>query len=300
MNQPRFTLRQLRYFVTIAECGTLSEAASRLHVAQPTLSQALTDLERALRVQLCVRRRAHGITLTPSGHQVLRQARHLLRQAEDLESAASGQGSLTGVLSVGCYVTLAPTVLPPLLQGFSAPHPELTVEFSEDTQDVLQQRLLHGELDLAILYDMDVNPELARTVLHTVRPHVLLPADHPMADRSSVSLRDLEPEPMVLLDAPPSSHNTLAIYENLGLVPRVRYRPSTIETTRALVGRGMGYALLVQRPNHDRTHEGRRVVVKEIAEQVPSARVLLAWPRATRLNRRAEEFVRFCRENSAA
>src|SRR6266496_1044695 len=181
MNLPRFSLRQLQYFVAIAENGTLSGAAGRLHVSQPTLSQALTDLERALTVQLCVRRKAHGVTLTPSGVQVLHQARQLLRQAEDLHNTAAGDGQLTGVLSVGCYVTFAPTVLPPLLQGFGVAHPEVTLDFTEDTQDVLQHRLLTGELDVAILYDMEIPPELARTVLYTVRPHILLPADHPMA-----------------------------------------------------------------------------------------------------------------------
>lgn len=299
MNQPRFTLRQLQYFVAIAESGTLRAAADQLHVSQPTLSLALTELERALRVQLCVRRKAHGVTLTPSGTQVLRQARQLLRQAEDLETSASGDGTLTGALSLGCYETLAPTVLPPLLQGFGALHPELHIDFTETTQDVLQQRLLAGELDLAILYDMAVIPELARLVLYTVRPHIVLPADHPMAHQHAVSLRELEPEPMVLLDAPPSSHNTLAIYEQLGLVPQVTYRPTTYEVTRALVGRGMGYALLVQRPLNDRTYDGSQVVIKEITEPVPEARVLIAWPRTTRLNRRAETFVQHCQDNVA-
>lgn len=297
MNQSRFSLRQLQYFVAIADSGTLSGAADRLHVSQPTLSLALTELERALRVQLCVRRKAHGITLTPSGTQVLRQARQLLRQAEDLENSAAGHGPLTGALSLGCYVTLAPTVLPPLLQGFTALHPELDINFTEDTQDVLQQRLLAGELDLAILYDMAVLPELARVVLYTVRPHIVLPADHPMAQQRTVSLRELEPEPMVLLDAPPSSHNTLAIYEQLGLVPRVAYRPTTYEVTRALVGRGMGYALLVQRPLNDRTYDGNQVIIKEITEPVPEARVLIAWPRTMQLNRRAETFVQYCQDN---
>jgi DNA-binding transcriptional LysR family regulator len=290
----RFSLRQLEYFVAIAECGTLSNAARRLHVSQPTLSQSLTELENALGVQLCVRRKAHGVTLTPSGTQVLHHARQLLRQAEDLHSAAAGAGPLTGVLSIGCYITFAPTVLPPLLQGLSSEHPELAINLTEDTQDVLQRRLLSGELDVALLYDMEVRPELARTTLHTIRPHILLAASHPMSGQQTVSLADLEPEPMVLLDAPPSSHNTLAIYQQLGLVPRVTYRTTTYELTRALVGRGLGYALLVQRPANDRTYEGLPVTVKEIAEPVPDARVLIAWPRTTRLNRRADEFVRYC------
>ncbi|QBI53585.1 LysR family transcriptional regulator [Streptomonospora litoralis] len=296
MKAPRFSLRQLSYFVAIAETGTISAAAERLHISQPAVSLALNDLERALKVQLCVRRKSHGITLTPTGNQVLRRARQLLRQAEDLEGEASaGEGPLTGVLSVGCFVTMAPTVLPPLLQGFSALHPGLTVDFTEDTQDVLQRRLLSGELDLAVIYDMDVLPEMARAELFSVRPHILLAADHPLADRPAVSLHDVAEEPMVLLDAPPSSHHSLGLCHRFGMVPRVSYRPGTYEVARALVGRGLGYSILVQRPANDRTYEGFRVAVKEIAEPVDAEAVLLAWPRAVRLNRRAEEFLRFCR-----
>ena len=300
MKQARFSLRQLEYFVAIAEAGTLSKAAERLHVSQPGLSQALTDLERALDVQLAVRRKAHGVTLTTSGTQVLRYARDLLHRADDLESVASGGDALTGTLSLGCYVTLAPTQLPRLLQEFTALHPNVTIDFVEGTQDVLQRRLLGGELDLAILYDMEIQPEMARAVIDTMKPHILLPAGHHLAEQPSVSLADLADEPQVLLDAPPSSHNTLAIFERFGVTPNVRYRPTTFELTRALVGRGMGYALLVQRPANDRTYEGNKVAIKEITEPVGDYRVLVAWPKATRLNRRAQAFVEFCQERGTS
>lgn len=91
-----------------------------------------------------------------------------------------------------------------------------------------------------------------------------------------------------------SSHNTLAIFERFGIRPDVRYRPTNFELTRALVGRGMGYALLVQLPANDRTYDGHQVVVKEIAEPVGDSKVLIAWPQATQRNRRAAAFVQFC------
>jgi DNA-binding transcriptional LysR family regulator len=296
MNSLRYSLRQLEYFVAIADAGTLSAAAEELRVSQSGLSQSLTDLERALGVQLAVRRKAHGVALTPTGTQVLRHARDLLRHGEDLANVAAGGDSLRGVLYLGCYVTLAPTTLPPLLESFRELHPDLRVEFAEGTQDVLQRRLLSGELDLAVLYDMEVQPEMQRAVIASARPHVLLAADHRLAKATTVSLADLAAEPMVLLDAPPSSHNTLAIFDRLGITPEVRYRPTTFELARALVGRGMGYALLVQRPANDRTYEGKRVIIKEISEDVGDFRILLTWPKGTRLNQRAQAFVAFCQD----
>jgi DNA-binding transcriptional LysR family regulator len=300
MKPPGFTLRQLLYFVSVAEAGTLSKAAARLHISQSALSLAVSELERTLKVQLCIRRKAHGITLTPAGKQALQQMRALLRQAEELESGVSGSGDeLSGRLSVGCYFSLAPTVLPSLLQGFSALHPALTLDFAEGTGDHLQQRLLDGELDLAVLYDMDVLPEIDRTVLFTMRPHVLLPADHRLADEPTVALHDLAAEPMVLVDAPPSSHYTLLLCQNAGVTPRVRHRTTNFEMARALVGRGLGYSILVQRPANDRTYEGFRVVRKEMAELPQAAvSVVLCWPRKVAQPRRAREFVRYCLENT--
>jgi DNA-binding transcriptional LysR family regulator len=292
MNRPTFTLRQLEYFIAAADAGTISEAATRLHVSQPGLSQAISELERALDVQLTVRRKAHGVSLTAAGAQVLQHARELMSRAQDVQSIATGD-ALGGSLQLGCYVTLAPTALPPLLQGFRDLHPGVDIHFTEDTQDVLQQRLLRGEMDVAILYDMELEPEMTHAVIDSVRPHILLSAQHPMAKEPHVSLADLIDEPQVLLDAPPSSHNTLAIFQHFGLTPDVRYRPRTIELTRALVGRGLGYALLVQRPANNRTYEGKRIVIKEIAEDVGSARVVFAWPKSVKLNRRAAALVEF-------
>lgn len=291
-----YSLRQLLYFVTIAEEGTISAAAQRLHVSQSAVSLALNELERALKTQVCVRRKAHGITLTPSGSRVLHQARSLLRQAEELESeAANPEGQLSGPLLVGCFMALSPTLMPRLVQGFGQRHPRVTIDFAESAaQDELQRQLLDGELDLALLYDVEVQPEIERRELFRVRPNVLLPADHRLADQPTVALRDLVDEPMVLLQAPPSSRHALLMFQQAGVAPLVRYRVTNFETARALVGRGLGYAVALQRPPYGRTYEGLEVVYKDIAElSAYEVAVLLGWPRHTKLARRAGEFIRY-------
>ncbi len=85
-------MRQLAAFVAVAETGTISAAAERLHLSPSALSAALTELERALKVQLCVRRRSFGIQLTRTGESVLVRARALLQEAGELESDALGTG----------------------------------------------------------------------------------------------------------------------------------------------------------------------------------------------------------------
>lgn len=297
MKGPSYSLRQLLYFVTVAEAGTIREAAARLHVAESAVSVALTDFEKLLHVQLLVRRRAHGITLTPSGRSALRLARALLKQARELEAEVSGTGDvLTGPLSIGCYPGLGPTTFPRLLAGFSELHPGVDIEFHEDTQDELPRRLADGELDLAILYDLDLPHDLPRTVLESRVPYVLLPAAHPMAG-TKVDLRDLAREPMVLLDAPPSSGHALALCAQAGVRPQIGYRTETYETARALVGRGLGWSLLVTFPHTQLTYEGLELGVGELDYPIPDpVRVVVAWRDDAAPGHRAREFIRFAED----
>lgn len=294
MSRPSFTLRQLEYFIAVAEAGTLSAAAERLHVSQPGLSQALTDLERALDGRLTIRRKARGVTLTPAGVQTLRHAREIMRIAEEMEYAATNRQTLTGVLSLGCYVTLAPTVLPGLIEDFGRLHPDVTVTFVEGDQQELDHRLNHGEIDLAIVYDLEARRDIARQTIDTMSPYILLPADHRLANRTSVSLLELRDEPMVLPAVPPGENNTLQMFERFGINPDIRHRPRTMELARSLVGRGMGYAMFIQHTANHLTYEGNPVVSVEIDEPVGEVEVLLTWLKDVRLNRRAQAFAQFC------
>lgn len=292
---PAYTMRQLFVFVAVAETGTIRAAAERLHVSQSAVSLALTELERGLRTQLCVRRRAHGVQLTPTGERVLVRARGLLEQAGDLAAAAAGaEGVLTGPLAIGCYSSLGPTMLPRLLYEFNQQHPRVSVDFVEDNQDRLEGQVRSGELDLAIVYDLDLSPELRRTRMDTRQPAILLPAGHPHADTPALDLAALADEPMVLLDVPPSSFHAMQVCDRAGFTPQIRYRPKNFETARALVGRGLGWSLLVQRPQYDVTYEGLDLVVRqEVNPPIPPVDVLVVWSPNVMLSKSARAFIDF-------
>ncbi|MQA09565.1 MAG: LysR family transcriptional regulator [Pseudonocardiaceae bacterium] len=291
----RFSLRQLEYFVAVAEAGTLSGAAARCHVSQAGIALAVSELERGLGVQLLLRRKAKGVTLTAAGQRALADARAVLSRADELRSNAEASGGeLSGSLPVGCYTTLSPFFLPPLLDTFAAAHPLLRLEFVEDAQPALQRRLLDGTLEVALLYDRDLHADLARRVIKTARPYVLLAEDHPMAAHPRVSLYDLAEEPLIRLDLPPSMQSFEQVLGSAGIDATVRHSTSNFELVRCLVGRGLGYAVLVQRPPSGLSYEGRRVVSRPIAEEVPDVSIVLAYPRGARLTRRAEALADFC------
>ncbi|MEJ2865734.1 LysR family transcriptional regulator [Actinomycetospora flava] len=277
MSNPAYSLRQLAYFVAVAEAGTLAGASATLHVSASALSLALDELERSLGAQLTVRRRAHGIRLTPAGQETLRRARRLLREAGELADAAAGDpGEVAGTVRVGCYTTLAPGLLPAAIGRFTAHHPRARVEFVEGSQDLLARGLLEGELDVAVLYDHRLDPALELTAVSANTPHLVLPRGHRLLRGTApVALADLVDEPMVLLDLPPSSEHALGVCLAAGLSPRVRYRTANAETARALVGQGLGFTVLAQADPEAGRREG--VVAVAIAEEPAPLPIVLAW-----------------------
>ena len=191
------SLRQLAHFVAVAEDGTISGAAERLIMSSSALSASITELERTLGADLLVRRRAQGVSLTPMGQLVLDRARRLLSDGAELTYLVRGNGTdLVGPLVVGCFVTLAPTVLPRLLADFEELHPRVTLDFVEGHQDQLREALLAGEIDAAVLYDMGPLEDLDRIVLYVARGYALFGQAHPLAARETVTLEELAGEPL--------------------------------------------------------------------------------------------------------
>lgn len=290
---PTFTMNQLAAFVAVADVGTITGAAQQLHVSASALSSSLTELERTLNAQLLTRQRAKGVHLTPTGELLVPRARLLLHQALELEADARGERGAAGVVRLGCYPSLAPTLLPPLITGFAETQPETHLEVTEATQDQLTASLEGGLLDAAIMYDLDLAPTWRRACLAMLTPLVVLPGDHPLAARGgAVDLAELRADPMVLLDAPPSSAHALDCCAIAGFSPRIGYRARTYETARAFVGRGLGWTILMQRPSADVTYEGLPVAVREIATPgIADVSVNVVWHPESLLNRATRAFL---------
>ncbi|MGO2112823.1 MAG: LysR family transcriptional regulator [Pseudoclavibacter sp.] len=287
-----FSLRQLSHFVAVAEEGAINAAAERLFMSPSAVAASITELERILGTDLCIRRRAQGVLLTPSGRLVLARARALLGEAAELRYfVEGGDAELVGPLAIGSYLTLAPTLLPGLLHDYETMHSRVSVNFIESEQDSLTVSLRNGEIDVAVLYDLGRLDEFERVTLFRARGYAFFAEGHPLAERETLSLADLADEPLVLFDRPPSVDYVMAAFSAQGLVPTFRHRTSSYETTRALVARGKTYGILVQRPNNKRSYEGLPVVEREVVPPMPEAPVVLAWSREHRLSPRAQAFV---------
>ncbi|MCP5080114.1 MAG: LysR family transcriptional regulator [Alphaproteobacteria bacterium] len=254
----RFTLKQLQYFVATGETGSIKLASERLNISQPSISSAISHLERDLGVQLFVRHHAQGLSLTSAGHRVLREARALLLQANGIYDVANETTNLVrGHLALGCFVTLAPMIVPELCHRFQEKHVEVQVHPIEGDHEALMAQLRKVDLDVVLTYDLQIPDGVTFEALATLPPHVLVSADHPLADRSSIALSELDGEPLILLDLPFSREYFLSIFYHEGLSPKIHARSRQQEVVRTMVANGYGYTLANVRPRNLTTLDGR-------------------------------------------
>ncbi|MEX2629090.1 MAG: LysR substrate-binding domain-containing protein [Tistlia sp.] len=291
-----FTLRQLRYFCAAAEAGSIAAAAQRLGISQPAISAAIAGLEASAGTTFFLRHPAQGLAATEAGRVFLAGARGLLEHAGELGEAARSLGEgATGSLALGCFSTLAPLYLPRLLRDFQAAQPGIELAFREGTLDSLQGDLLSGRVELALLYELDLDRRLEAERLAELPPYVLLAAEDPLAGRAELELAELAERPMVLLDLPHSREYFRSLFLAQGLEPRVVQRTASYELLRALVGNGFGYGLLNVRPVSERAYDGSRLVQRPLAGPPPGLALVLARVAAARPTRRAALFGDFAR-----
>lgn len=294
------SLTQLRYFVAAAENGSMTWAADELFVAQSAVSTSIANLEAAVGAQLLIRRRAKGLQLTAAGSDFLVRARGILASVDDAVTSLRPENT-TGRLPVGCFRTLAPFYLPSIISALADDHPELQVEVTEMTAEQVEDALVSQAIEIALTYDLGLGPSIERELLAEVPLYVAIAADHPLASRDAVRLRELAEEPMVLLDMPISREYFLQAFTDAGVRPNVRYRFASFEAVRAMVASGHGFTVLNQQPKVASTYSGGALHRLQVIDEVPPLRLVLARAGGTgRLTKKAELFSEQCRRSVSA
>jgi DNA-binding transcriptional LysR family regulator len=262
----RYTLRQLRYFVASAEAGSITLGAEKISISQPSISAAISTLEREFGVQLFIRHHAQGLSLTPAGRRLLVEAKQLLQQAQSLYTVASEAAeTVAGRLSVGCMVTMAPMVMPELAHGFMATFPRARIRQTAASLEWLLEALQRAEIDIALTYDLQIPEGITFTPLARLPPCAMVGEAHPLAGRSLVGLAELAEQPLILLDLPISTDYFLALFMAEGLTPQIHSRSNHQEVVRTMVANGYGYTLANVRPRSDIALDGRRLLRLPIA-----------------------------------
>ncbi|MEM9894435.1 MAG: LysR family transcriptional regulator [Actinomycetota bacterium] len=291
-----FTLRQARYLVAAVETGSMAEAGRRLHVSASAVSQAVTALEEVTGAPLLLRVPHRPLTLTPAGSAIVGDLRRLIHTADDVVANARTVAEQTaGRLRIGCFRTFAPTYVPPLVAAVADAYPAIELEIEELSLVDLQEALLDGRLELGLLYDLDIRPDIEISSLAPTRPHILLPGEHRFARRRSLPLAALADEPYIMLDVPPSRHYFGSLLAEAGIDPPIAHTTGSLETLRSLVARGQGWSMLIQRPAITVSYEGLPLQIVAIADRLDPMPVVAAWPAGARLTRRARAVLELCR-----
>jgi DNA-binding transcriptional LysR family regulator len=241
-------LRQLRYFVAIAEEGNFSRAAQRLHVSQPPLSTQIKSLEEELGMRL-LERTNRGVSLTAAGSVFFEETRAVLARLEHARGKAlrADRGDI-GMLAVG-FVSMADYgILPPALKHFRASFPLVEVQLHELTTDAQIRELRATRLDLGIALAPVDEPDLEFERLLREELVLAAPSAHPAVKGSgAVDLRALAKESFIIppRDIGPGLYDLIISHcRAAGFAPRITQHARQMQTVVGLVSSGMGFALV--------------------------------------------------------
>lgn len=290
-----FELRHLVYFREVARRLHFRQAAEALAVAQPALSRAIAQLERALGAALFARSR-RGVELTEAGRVLISRVEPLLRGCQDLpaevQAVAGGQVGHVRIAFTGLAMA---TVLPRILREFHRQHPRIRVELNESPTSVQLDALRTGEIACGFFHPDASTPGLETHVLLRERNGVLLPADHPLAARDHLRLRELAETPFVLF---PRAHNpgfydrTLAAFAQAGVTPRIAEEVWPRSNGVGLVRAGLGATLMC--PSEAR-HLPPEVAFRPLEGPAPESRLVIGWKESSSLDPALAAFIRVAR-----
>ncbi|SFX35360.1 NADH-FMN oxidoreductase RutF, flavin reductase (DIM6/NTAB) family [Paracoccus pantotrophus] len=215
-----------------------------------------------------------------------------------IEAPRSMRGVLNGEgikLKVGCFHTFGPFLMPSLIRQLGG----LDIELLEGDQRRLTESLVSGETEIAVIYDNDLDERFDWQALSVLKPYVLMAEDHPMARQAEILPTELAAEPMVLLDAPPSSAYFTGILEAQGVEPLIAHRSASFEMVRGMVAHGLGYTLLCTKPASSMSYDGLPLVALPLAGDHALSQIVLAWRKGHALSSAAQRFAQKCREKFA-
>jgi DNA-binding transcriptional LysR family regulator len=276
-------LRQLRYFVTVAEELHFGRAAARLHMTQPPLSQAIAALEELLGAALFLRNR-RAVALTPAGAALLPEARRMLLEADALpglvRAAAAGEA---GRLALAFVTSADYSVLPPFLRRYSERYPAVHLTLREATSAVQVEELLRGRIDAGLLIPPLPDKALAELDYMKVLDEPLIlcaPADSALPPGDApVRLQDVPHLPLIIFPRhiSPGLHDAiLSCWRAAGITPVIGQQAIQMQTIVGLVSAGMGLALVPQSVSN-LMRPG--VEYRALAEQTPRVETGIAWRR---------------------
>jgi LysR family transcriptional regulator, hydrogen peroxide-inducible genes activator len=278
------TLTELRYIVTLAQEQHFGRAADRCYVSQPTLSIAVKKLEDELGVALFERTKSR-VQPTPLGEQIVRQANLVLEQTAAIKDMAdAGKDQLSSPLAVGAIFTIGPYLLPQFIPHLQTLASKMPLYVEDGYTHNLRKKLRNGELDVIIVALPFTEPDVVTQPIFDEPFVVLMPHNHPLAEKSHINQADLIDQKMLLLGEGhcfrdqvlttcPSIHPTEETNSNI----RTAAEGSSLETLRHMVASGLGITILPLSAASSSIYSSNLLVTRPFEDPAPSRTVALAW-----------------------
>ncbi|XEC92682.1 LysR family transcriptional regulator [Paenibacillus tarimensis] len=293
-------LRQLHYVVQIAAEKNFSRAAEKLHIAQPSLSQQLSKLEKEIGV-LLFRRTTNSVELTHAGSVFVEKAQSILDHVEQLKQEMDDIAHMRkGKLVVGSLPITGAHLLPLFLPVFQDKYPEIEIVLVEESSSRLEQLTASGQTDLSLLSLPLQEPSLAWVPLIEEEICLAVPPQHRLAveqenrrqrPSAAIKIEELSREPFIVLKKGQGFRQiTLDLCRTAGFEPRIVFESGNIETVQSLVAAGMGIAFVPMMVSRAKWSTLAPVYLN-LAGPRPSRTLVIASRKGRYLSKAAEAFI---------
>ncbi len=241
----KLSLRQLRYFAAVAEYGSFRQAAFKLDITQPTLSNQISVLEELLGLQLFERSRS-GTSTTVEGRELLISARRVIEEAQGFSTqAGSLSGGGVGTYRLGVTPTLGPYLLPHILSPIHSRYKDLKLYVREEAPSDLESGLINSQFDFILSTLPIMSKELVVMPLFREPLKLAITKDHRLASKVRINRMDLFGEQVLTISEHHLFHRQISeLCEKVGASVRRDYEGTSLDTLRQMVVMGMGMAFL--------------------------------------------------------
>jgi len=241
-------LQQLRYLVAVVDNGlNITTASEALFTSQPGVSKQIRLLEDELSLSLFVRKGKSLSALTEAGQKVVKRARLILSETENIK-ALSGElsGELKGELVIATTTTQTRYVLPDMLESFHRQHAGIALRLHQGTSEQIAQQVLDREADFAIASgESELFEDLVTLPIYTWERIILVPRDHPLARLKTPSLADIVRYPIISYTYSFNEESSLGqVFNSAGVEPNVVFTAQDPDIIKTYVRKGMGIGIL--------------------------------------------------------
>jgi len=294
------TLRQIRYFIAVAETGKINAAAAMIGISPSAVTEAIASLE-ALSGAALFARLPRGLELTYEGHRFLAHGRNILSNVEAAGAAIVRPDSdVSGSITLGATITMMGYFIAPFLARFKRLYPNVEIKVVEAQRPEIEGGLLEGRFDLAVMLTSNLSERrrlLSHTLVNSLR-RLWLPSQHPFLYRDIVTLEDIAPLPYIQLLIDDAEASTADYWSKYGCTPNIVVRTDSVEAVRSFIANHQGITILSDMMYRPWSLEGDRVEVREIEADIPLMTTGVVWPSERPLSVGAETFLGFCRMDS--